>query len=231
MKILGFIGDYDKDTRTTRIEDEYIKSFEKYDVMPLILPFVSDNKILDEYIDLCDGFVFIGGNDISPYLYNEDKIKECGKIYPEIDSISISLIKKIYDKNKPLLGICRGMQLMNVALGGSLYQDIYKFIDTEIDHNPKNSSWNFAHKVINKKDSIFYDIYKKDEIYVNSLHHQAINKLSLNLDIGQISEDNVIEAVYSSKKRFFVGVQWHPEKLKADSLETLKLFDKFIENI
>lgn len=180
------------------------------DLEILWIPIVSE-KFTEEICDMCDGLLITGSaNDVHPKYYNEKKLKGKEYKYDEFPMVkkAVELFNK---KQKPILGICAGIQEINVVFGGSLNQ--------KIEHH--NLSDNSKHKIEIKKDSILYDIYHKQEIEVNSYHSQSVNKVAPGFKVTAISEDGVIEGI---EKENILAVQWHPEVTN-----DIKLFKKFID--
>ncbi len=182
------------------------------------IPILSDPSykgLEDELIDIVQGIVLTGGGDVAPHFYGEDPHPETKYIDEKRDEFEIKILKKGVQKGLPIFGICRGIQLINVAFGGKLYQDL------------PNHTYNKNHMVNLKEDSFLKDIFKKDKIEVNSYHHQAINKVAPNFDIIAKTDDDIIEAIIlKDKEKFVLGVQWHPERMYE---AFKKLFKKFIE--
>lgn len=206
---------------------DYINSVLYAGGIPVMLPITRDEDILHSYVNLCDGFLISGGNDITPDLYNE-RITHCGKICPERDLFDVDLTKYVLEwTNKPLLGICRGCQIFNIALGGTLYQDVSSagFLPHTILSLPRN---HFSHKVIVDEESMLYRIVGSKELEVNSFHHQAIRDVAPGANGTAISPDGVVEAIELSGKRFFLGVQWHPEMMYDVAIQK-KIFSAFLE--
>lgn len=197
--------------------------------IPVNIPIIKDEKDYDAYANIIDGIVFTGGLDVSPLRYNENPLKEINLITSKRDDYEFGLFKTVYEKRIPILGICRGGQLMNVALGGSLYQDINRQVPDALGHSPKSmSSDEFFHSINIKEGSKLYDIFGKDKIYVNSFHHQSIKELGNNLKVVALAEDGIIEAIEATDDRFMIGVQFHPEGLAKRYPEYLKIFEKLI---
>lgn len=198
--------------------------------IPLMLPITGDDELIDDYLNIVDGLYFSGGSDINPLIFNEDPIKEIGGIDYSRDEFEIKLFKKAAAKNMPILGICRGEQVINVASGGNLYQDIYIQKEGVKGHSPKFSpSASYAyHKIKIMKDSILYNVLKVDEISVNSLHHQAVKDVAEGYKVTAISGDGIIEAIESENHDFIVGVQWHPEIMFERYPEFLKIFEALV---
>lgn len=191
------------------IRDDYINSIINSNGLPLMLP--SKPRLADHYFNLIDGVVITGGDfDIDPKLYGEKKSKNVVRVDKPRTDFEIKIARLALKKNKPILGICGGQQLLNVALNGSLIQHITK---TNIKHEqvqPRNKA---THKVQVNLKSKLYKIVKKKEFRVNSAHHQAIKKIGKKLDINAIAEDGIIEGIESKNHKFFIGIQWHPEFL------------------
>lgn len=169
-------------------------------------------------MSIADGLLLSGGDDVATELYGEVRTEKCGPVSELRDEFEISLIKKAVSKNIPILGICRGIQVMNVALGGTLYEDM---------PNHKQSTPNFmpSHKV--DISGILESIYPK-EANVNSFHHQAVKKTAQGLEICAISYDGYIEGIYKKNHPFFIGVQWHPEHMINNDVYAKRLFETFV---
>ena len=191
------------------IRDNYINSIINSNGLPLMLP--SKPNLADHYFKLIDGILITGGDfDIDPKLYGEKKSKAVVRIDKQRTDFEIKIARLALKKNKPILGICGGQQLLNVALNGSLIQHIVKITIKHEQIQPRNK---FSHKVQINLKSKLYKIVKKKEFRVNSAHHQAIKKVGKNLDVNAIAEDGIIEGIESKNHKFFLGIQWHPEFL------------------
>ncbi len=210
--------------------ENYTRSIEEAGGIPLLLPVYKDESDLQSILDTLDGVLISGGNDIDPLLYGEIDQGKCGRIIPERDRQDIAMAKYVIDRTeKPLLCICRGIQVLNVALNGSLYQDL----DSEgsfYPHTKKNYPMNaVTHSISIEENSLLFQILKKTSLGVNSFHHQSIKSVGNRLKVTAKSEDGVIEAVELDGTQFVLGVQWHPEKMY-DSGEQKKIFAAFLEN-
>lgn len=224
MKIIGLTPLYDVAENRLFMLRKYIELIERNGAYAVILPFNSDRKFLEEIVNRLDGIVFTGGLDVAPSYYNEDKILECGISSYVRDELEFNLMDICYKKDIPTLGICRGLQIMNVYLGGTLYQDLKKQKDISIIHSQDKPYNDLVHEVTN------YGMFKEkfgDRFYVNSLHHQAIKDVADELEVLQKSSDDIVEAAYVKDKKFFLGVQYHPE-MALDTLsqghEIVKMF-------
>lgn len=177
----------------------------------------------DDIADICDGLLLCGGGDIDSKYFNEPLHETAGLVKPCIDEMDFRLIDAFLKKNKPILGICRGHQVLNVYYGGSLIQDIPSQTTTELHHSQKEARNVGTHPVTLTKDSF---LGKKDEVYCcNSFHHQAIKQLGDTLEVLAIASDGIIEAI---QNEHVMGVQWHPECMIEDEFH-LNVIKKFIE--
>ncbi|MBU0278880.1 gamma-glutamyl-gamma-aminobutyrate hydrolase family protein [Gemella sp. zg-1178] len=209
---------------------ETIEGIYKAGGSPFLLP-ITDKKLAKQYAKEIDGLVLSGGHDVSPIFYGEEPSPNLKETLPPRDEFEIELVKEILILQKPIFAICRGLQILNVALGGNLHQDIDSLDKTRIKHlqttHPKFSS----HSVNIEKDSLLYKLLGKTTL-VNTLHHQAIKTLGQDLIATAFSSDGYIEAVESKiPEQYIMAVQWHPEILLInDNEEAKKLFSNFVEN-
>lgn len=212
-----------------RLKYSYIDVIKKAGGIPLVIP----NKLTEDdkkkYISIIDGLILTGGEDVSPLLYNENPIKEVAEISNIRDESELMLLDEAYLKKIPILGICRGLQLINVYLKGTLYQDIYIEKENVLGHTSFSTIKKGHHNININKDSFIYDVFKKSKIVVNSYHHQAIKELGLDLKITAKSDDDIIEAIEGVKNKNILGFQFHPEEMVDNDDKFLKLFKKFIK--
>jgi len=209
---------------------EYIESIFAAGGIPVNIPMVENEEDYDSYIEVLDGILFTGGIDVNPYCYGEEPLRQINGISTAKDKYELGLFKKAYEKNMPIFGICRGSQLINVALGGKLYQDINTQIPESFGHYPTDTPENeLYHSVQITEDSRLKEILGEDRLMVNSFHHQAIKVLGSNLSVGARSKDQIIESIESTEERFLLGVQWHPECLTKRYPLFLKLFCSFTQ--
>lgn len=201
--------------------------YAKIPVMPVILPLTTAEKVIDEYSRAFDGYLFTGGDDIDPALYGEEKHEKCGVIESERDIFELSLLKRLIRRDRPVFGICRGIQIMNVALGGTLWQDHYTQVERDDPHVWKNEQNSPRHTV--RIDGFLRDITGRDEILTNSYHHQAVKRVGDGLVVCGRSADGVIEAVTHEKLSYYRAVQWHPE-IDSDEV-SLKIFADFLAHL
>lgn len=212
------------------VSNDYVEAVEKVKGIPILLPAVSSETSLDCFINICDGFIFTGGMDINPLYYKENPHPKLGMINSKLDEFQLKLMKKVLNSKKPFLAICRGMQILNVACNGTLYQDINSIPNKTILHQQSGERYNVIHKVNFKNNTVLHSIYG-NETYVNSFHHQAINKLGDNLLVSGFSPDGVIESIEVKNYNFGIGVQWHPEMMLTQSDSMKPLFEALVKAI
>lgn len=195
--------------------------------IPLIIP-ISDPEVAERYLTLVDGLLLTGGQDVSPQLYNEEPRHVMGETSPERDASELALIKSAIALKKPMLGVCRGMQLLNVALGGSLYQDLHTDADIAIQHVQKSQPDCPTHSIKIEPESHLASLITYDN-HVNSIHHQAVKQLGEGFSATAWSLDGIIEAIERIDEQMsIIGVQWHPELSFTKQPESLALFTDLI---
>ena len=210
---------------------DYLQAIKNAGGTPFVMAPLKNDEYIDNVLDICDGILFSGGSDINSMYY--DQIPgESGRIIPERDEFEMELLKKATQRNKAILGICRGLQLINIFYEGTMNQDI-KMVDTSYNkHDIINlPRWHDVHKVKLEKNSHIANAYKKNEIKTNSLHHQSINKLGKGLKITARAHDGTIEGIEAEDKYFLTAVQWHPEMMFKYSKVHLNLFEYFIKKV
>lgn len=230
--IIGITSFFEKKNsrKYVQLSYDYVKTINTAGGIPLILPIITEEELLYDYINIIDGLLLSGGEDLLPLLYGENPIDKVDAICCDRDECEMALFKKAYEKQIPILGICRGMQLMNVALGGTLYQDINKQIENSLGHCPQESiADQLYHRVKIDAGSKLYNIFGKKDIEVNSFHHQSLKDIGKGLKATAYSHDGIVEGVESLERDFLIGVQWHPEKL-ADKYSVFgNIFKTFIK--
>ena len=227
--IIGVTPLWDKEKNSYWMLPGYLEGLEEAGAIPVILPLAADGADIAQFADLCDGFLFTGGQDVAPQLYREALKPTCGELCPARDTLERELLNRALEQDKPILGICRGLQFLNVALGGTLYQDLPTEHPSEISHSMKPPYDRAAHTVRILPDTPLAALLQKPELGVNSCHHQAIKTLAPGLVEMARSTDGLIEAVYLPGKTFVWAVQWHSEmSLRADEASG-KIFKAFVE--
>ncbi len=209
------------------MQNKYIQCLHKAGAQVKVLNPVPDAAIIDQYLEECDGFLFPGGADINPKLYGREIQQGCGKTNTVRDDFELPLIIATLAAHKPVLCICRGMQLLNIAQGGTLTQDI-KTMQTynHADFFHRSGS---THPVKLEKDSMVSRIFSRETIQVNSLHHQVVEHLGTGLYAAAKSLEGFTEAIeFHSRKAFALGIQWHPEHMAAKDPSQQVIFERFV---
>lgn len=196
--------------------------------IPVMLPLTDDIQILNQISEKCGGFLFTGGQDVSPELYGEEPLPQCGESSSERDSMEKIILNRAIKLDKPVLGICRGIQLINAVLGGTLYQDLPSQMNSDLEHHQKPPYDKPIHNVAIIKSTPLHALLETDILAVNSYHHQAVKDLSDNLLPMAKATDGVIEALYMPNKKFIWGIQWHPEFSHSSDSASKKIFLKFV---
>jgi putative glutamine amidotransferase len=210
----------------------YLRAIEAAGGIPLLIHLTNDAEVLDAHYGRCDALLFAGGEDVEPGRYGAAPHPLLGKTNPAQDEVEIDLARRAAAEGKPILGVCRGMQLVNVALGGTLYQDIAAEIGGALDHdestNRRDMSY-LAHPVALAEDAWLAERLQTAEIVVNTLHHQALRDVAPSLRVVGRAPDGVVEAVEGVGAGFVLGVQCHPEELweRADP-RWARVFEDFI---
>lgn len=206
----------------------YIHALIQAGVTPLLIPLGLETAALESLCARLDGLLLSGGADIDPARYGEVRLPECGDLELGRDDLELSLTHMALTRDLPILGICRGMQTLNVALGGSLYQDIATQRPEAALHAytslPRN---HLAHSVVVERDSRLHEILGAEELRVNSLHHQAVKEPGARARIVAWASDGIAEGLEAPEQRFVVAVQYHPEELVETDALSRRLFAAF----
>jgi putative glutamine amidotransferase len=199
--------------------------------IPIVLPNVTDEAVADQIAQSIQGLLVTGGGDIDPTFFDEEPLPSLGEVCPDRDIFELMIIKKMLELDKPVLGICRGCQMINVAAGGSLFQDIYsQHREKLLQHAQKAPRTHMSHFVEVVETSLLYQIVGSTRFKVNSFHHQAVKSTPTDFEITAHAADGIVEAFESKRHRFVVGVQWHPENLAGQNdIHSLKLFRALVE--
>lgn len=216
------------------MSQRYVRTLTASGAVPWIVPLVDDPDTLREIYERLDGVFLPGGVDIDPDSYNEPRSSACGRIDVDRDRTELKLAEWAMRDGKPILAVCRGAQLLTVAGGGSLYQDLDKEYPGAIKHDyfPKagtHTRQDLVHSVSVVADTRLGRLLGTDSVQVNSMHHQGIKRLAPSLVANAFAPDGLIEGVESPNAEFVLGVQWHPEDLADSDAQMRRLFDAFIE--
>ncbi len=206
----------------------YFQALEQAGAVPVMLPLTNDAAALSRAVEALDGFLMTGGPDVDPAYYGAEEIPSVNEICPERDAMEMTLLRLLWKTDKPVFGICRGLQMMNVQRGGTLIQDIPTEHPSDVEHRMKAPYDRVVHTVTVLKDSPLYRLFGTDSAGVNSSHHQAIKVLAPGLLPMAVAPDGLIEAICAPEKRFYWAVQWHPERLWVKDEMSRRLFAAFV---
>lgn len=232
--VIGVTSDYNGGDRpefggkepTAFIRTRYINAIEACGGVPMVLPPVNDAKMAKEILTRLDGLLLTGsGPDIDPALYGERQRFSFKKVDPKRTSLERELVKRACEKEMPILGICGGMQLLNVAGGGSLYQDIPGQVPSALKHDHGGKP---SHSIEIKRGTLLARIVGQIQLFVNSSHHQGVKEVAPGYVVNAMAEDGVIEGIESADFPFVVGVQWHPEYLHQED-QSRTIFKAFLK--
>ncbi|RXT07819.1 gamma-glutamyl-gamma-aminobutyrate hydrolase family protein [Ammoniphilus sp. CFH 90114] len=197
--------------------------------LPVIVPYIEDEQAIRQLASRLDGLLLTGGGDIDPFLFHEEPLPHLGSITPERDLLEVLLVREMLFQDKPILGICRGCQILNIAAGGDMYQDIYSQSEKPLlQHSQRAPRYHVSHFVDVQKGTLLHRITGEEKLKVNSFHHQAVRKLPEGFRVAAASTDGIIEAFDSREHAFVLGVQWHPEDLYVKHPTMLQLFHAFV---
>src|SRR5574337_991123 len=220
----------DDDERWEAVLEGYPRAVFEAGGLPLILPIPhAAPDLIEGYLETVDGLILTGGADIDPSFYGQSVLERCGEIDEERDRFEVALVHAARSRDLPLLGICRGLQVLNVAMGGSLYQDLAYRQETNPAHqSPREQRGESAHAVTIMEGSRLIEILGVRALRVTSTHHQIIRDLASGLTVNAVAPDGVVEGVEGTG-RFLVAVHWHPERMFTRHPEQLALFRALVE--
>lgn len=226
--MIGIMPLYDSEKDSYWMLPGYMEGIIAAGGLPVMLPLTDMEEVLAPLAQQCDGFLFTGGQDIDPRFYGQEKLQVCGECCGMRDAMESILFSKALAMDKPVLGICRGIQFINAALGGTLYQDLPSQHPSDTEHHQKPPYDQPVHRVELIENMPLRRLLGKKRLDVNSYHHQAICRLSPRLCAMAVSEDGLTEAVYMPDKTYVWAVQWHPEFSYLKDGDSRKIFESFI---
>lgn len=198
--------------------------------IPVVLPLLENAEDIAQLVDTYDGFLFPGGQDIDPSLYNEEMNEHCKITFPPKDTMETAVFREAYRRDKPIFGVCRGLQLFNVLMGGSLYQDIQtQYPNASIKHLQETNFIYPTHTIDILPNSFLAEIAGTHSIRVNTMHHQAIKDMGDHIIATAQSKDGLIEAIELTELTFGHAIQWHPEFLWDKRPLEFNLFKAFVQ--
>ena len=238
--IIGITGTLKEDVETVaerplgrflRADLDYVEGVVGAGGVPVVLPPVGDERVAGAVVRSLDGLLLSGGSDLDPGYYGEEAALELGPTLPERDTFEMALVGLALRRGIPVFGICRGMQVLNVALGGTLYQDLPSQWDGDVlKHRQATPKWQPSHEVEVRADSYIAEVMGREVVKVNSYHHQGIKDLAEGLVATGHSTDGVIEAVEANdfSERWLLGVQWHAEAMRGAGPPQESLFEAHV---
>ena len=227
--IIGLFPSYDSEGRRQNVLMRYVHAVEIAGGAPFVLPLSTDAEVLETMVDMCDGVVFTGGDDVDPRHYGACLHEGCGDLCPEREAVELLFAKEYLKTAKPFLAICRGIQLINVMYGGTLYQDINLERGRGLVHRQKPPYSDGSHPVSLDPKGFIAGVVGKSDLWVNSMHHQAVKQVGKGLVAEGYASDGVTEALVATDRPFGVAVQWHPECMVDGDEVSLTLFKALIE--
>ncbi|QSO55160.1 gamma-glutamyl-gamma-aminobutyrate hydrolase family protein [Alicyclobacillus curvatus] len=212
------------------LSDDYAQGIEAAGGIPVVIPFYEDLTSVSSLIQRLDGLLLSGGEDIDPLMFGEQPRRGLGSVVPERDALEKALIEGMMEQGKPIFAICRGIQVLNAVLGGTLYQDLPSQWPSDIQHSQKARRNHLSHALtIDTASKLHTLLGEQSEVYCNSFHHQAVKDCAPGLRPVAWDRDGLIEAVEHETADFVVAVQWHPENLWRTTPYYHGLFRGFVE--
>jgi len=220
---------YDQENKCEVYPETYCEALKKAGAITIVFSLNLEYDDISAYVEKVDGILFTGGQDVNPVLYKEEPTCHVESISKERDLLETAVFIEATKRGIPVFGICRGMQIINVCLGGTLYQDIKEEYNSEVNHRDLENINKGSHYIEIKQDTILSNVIGSNELFVNSNHHQGIKVLSDKLTpIAFSKEDNLIEAFVNKDYGFMLGLQWHPELLIYEDTKELSIFKEFV---
>lgn len=219
--LIGITPNYNVNTKEYQIHEDYANAVLHAGGIPVLL-FPETG-----FPDYVDAIILSGGGDIDPLLFGEEPILQSGEISPLRDHYELELCKQALQTPLPILGICRGMQILNIAAGGTIYQDILAQTGSILKHSQQAPRAYGTHTISVDTNSLLYQLWQEPQIVVNSVHHQAVCRLGAGFFMAAQSTDGLTEAIQQRDKDFVLGVQWHPEVMP--TMEQNAIFGRLVE--
>lgn len=234
-KTIGILSNLKGDSLNSRascknvvVRNAYVLSILHSGGIPLVFPAVCDEEAVNEMVARVDGLLVTGGNDLQTQVFGEEPERKQGSFSPERDFMDLTAIRAASRAKKPILGICRGIQAINVCFGGTLYQDIESLEQFTVKHSQEAEGCYGSHTVTVQRDSILFPLLGEKNL-VNSFHHQAVKLVAEGFHATAFAADGAVEAIERVDGPFVLGVQWHPELMASEGNKTMQgIFDLFL---
>lgn len=226
--VIGIVSNFDMEKDGYFCLANYVRAIEKAGALPIILPYVKAGEV-SEVLDLISGLMLTGGGDFPTELYGAAQHPAVQRVIPERDNFEFALARSALDRTMPVLGICRGMQILNVVAGGTIYPHTLDELPGVIDHRDGTPLDQSVHDVHLERDTQLWRLCgeQSSSFRVNSLHHQAVKQLAPEFVISARANDGVVEAIELPDRPFVIGVQWHPEWMYESEPACRQLIDNF----
>ena len=232
--LIGLTPSHNTENQDISMRPTYLKALKAAGAIPVVLPLEIPREDLAQLVGVLDGFLFVGGPDVHPFLFGEETIDACGSVSLQRDTMELNLLSLAISVRKPILGICRGIQLINIGLGGTIYQDIksqYQ-VAAPIAHDQPfyyDIPCHTVNVTVGTMLSRITGLLEGGSIQVNSMHHQSVRNLAPGLVACGHSPDGLIEAVEKPDYPFLMAVQWHPEYLWEKDNAAAQIFRTFVD--
>lgn len=229
--IIGVTSSMELGAKTYTVGEANIQAIENAGGLPIMLPYLMGEADIEQLAQRMDGLYASGGYDIDPTLFDEEPHPNLGVIIPARDEFEMALIQRMLELDKPILAVCRGTQILNIAAGGDMYQDIYTQKKGELlQHQQLAPNSHGSHFVDVPEGSLLHKLAGAGRFKVNSRHHQANRRVPESFLVSGTASDGVVEAIESKDHSFVLGLQWHPENMaEAADPASLKIFEGFVE--
>ncbi len=225
----GGWGAYDPGHFMDYTFDEYSRAVLHCGGAPVLIPVAQDRRTLSAILERLDGVILTGGPDVHPRWYGEEPLPQLGDLDEALDRLELDVARAVLERDLPLFAVCRGTQVLNVALGGTLIQDIASQVEGAIQHVQPAAKNVTTHQVRLAPGSMLSTVLKRRTIWVNGRHHQAVKDTAPGLEVAARARDGLVEAVEHPDRRFALGVQWHPEGTWETDAHSKKLFRALVQ--
>ncbi|GAB6179598.1 gamma-glutamyl-gamma-aminobutyrate hydrolase family protein [Desulfotomaculum defluvii] len=228
VPVIGITSSYDEQTGRTFLAQYYVDAVEAAGGLPIILPCTLSESNVSSLLKSIDGLILSGGVDVDPLQFGQEPHPNMGEICPERDKFELTLTRQVLAQDLPLLAICRGVQVLNIAAGGTILQDIESNMQSPVKHSQQAPKWYGTHTINISPGSRLSGIWG-ERIVVNSYHHQAVGILGEGFVVNARSTDGVVEGIESITNSFVLGVQCHPECMWHKDERIFELFKRFVQ--